>query len=706
MLELKLNDFISLKLLEGKTKIFIRNKEFKFYCKPLLLIIDKDNMHDFHEITSIDDTINFTQYEESKEIKIPLEQEFWGHASNLQVWVEKDYNLNYIHTNLGFPLLRALYDAGDPKAKKVFKDEVAKRFCSKRFNVAKYLFDEGYLGYFTKEEFKTITDFYEDLSKENNSDRIMIWVILSLCFQQIKDYSKSITILERVLKSELNNLKNKKIIKKYVLLGLVGSYFYQKDHDKAEQYQSDLIKLYPNNTTYSLELANILIHKGDTIKAINIFYEIITLEPKDERGWIRLIETYIETGNFESAEINFNKALKFIPNFIQTMNELSKDYYDKNLYKKQLGVSKLILKIEPNNLNAWNGMIHAHIKLENFNSAITSAKSFLALKPKDLNVFMILIKILFQKKNYEEVVRLCKNVLKISSKDKALFIYLGLAYLRLNLPYKAYHIFKLLSTISPKNIIILIYFSSACLMIGKYHKAIEIGLEAVDLIQKTEYFVNKSDLPDGIVNKYIRIEKYETEIHLLETNLDINYDDNISFKSEFIIYAYYEYACILSKKRKYHISIDLFSTILNLVQKSEHITINKSDLHRELGFNYAKIKDFDSAIQSFNFALNIDSKNANIINEFAFVFHKKKEYSKAYRICRRALDIEPNNTLILWHMACIESHRQNTENSLDLLTKAIEINPDYYLRLKNAIENGVDCFNNLKDIKRFEDLLT
>ena len=51
---------------------------------------------------------------------ITPEQEFWGHRSNIQAWVECEYDTRLLHSNLSFPLLKALSDAGDPKAKAIF----------------------------------------------------------------------------------------------------------------------------------------------------------------------------------------------------------------------------------------------------------------------------------------------------------------------------------------------------------------------------------------------------------------------------------------------------------------------------------------------------------------------------------------------------------------------------------------------------------
>ena len=91
-----------------------------------------------------------------EQLNIPPETEFWAHCSNLQVWVEYGYNTKMLHRNLAFPLLKRLTEVGDSQAKRVFKEEIAKRFESGFEPVVKFLIIQGYMEYFTREELEII----------------------------------------------------------------------------------------------------------------------------------------------------------------------------------------------------------------------------------------------------------------------------------------------------------------------------------------------------------------------------------------------------------------------------------------------------------------------------------------------------------------------------------------------------------------------
>ncbi len=159
MLEFKVNDYITLKLENNQSKIYVKDKLFN-QCKFLLLEILVDEITSFDEIDSIDEVAEKLdhslepRYDQVK--KIPPEVKFWGHCSNLQVWVENDYNTRLIHRNLAFPLLQKLVDIGDPVAKKVFKREIVKRFSNGHLPVVEYLIIEGYLDYLNSKEIKSL----------------------------------------------------------------------------------------------------------------------------------------------------------------------------------------------------------------------------------------------------------------------------------------------------------------------------------------------------------------------------------------------------------------------------------------------------------------------------------------------------------------------------------------------------------------------
>jgi len=83
--------------------------------------VEKDEMDSYDEIDSIDEAANVYKQSllGSRIVEGPVampsqfqnetitpEEEFWGHCSNLQTWVEHNYDTNILDDNLAFPLLK------------------------------------------------------------------------------------------------------------------------------------------------------------------------------------------------------------------------------------------------------------------------------------------------------------------------------------------------------------------------------------------------------------------------------------------------------------------------------------------------------------------------------------------------------------------------------------------------------------------------
>ncbi|MGV9173306.1 MAG: leucine-rich repeat domain-containing protein [Promethearchaeia archaeon] len=143
-----------------RTMIYIDGERFE-QCKYLLLDVPLRQIKDLDHIRSIDEAAE--KLDRSQELfsdheKVTPETEFWAHCSNLQAWAESGYNTNILHKNLAFPLLKRLTEVGDVQAKKVFKEEIVNRFLSGHYSVMKYLINEGYLHYFSDEEFSFLLE--------------------------------------------------------------------------------------------------------------------------------------------------------------------------------------------------------------------------------------------------------------------------------------------------------------------------------------------------------------------------------------------------------------------------------------------------------------------------------------------------------------------------------------------------------------------
>jgi len=142
---------IEVKLEGSRTFLYINGEKF-IECMRLVLQIPLGKISDYDFVGSIDDlSENYKTflegeiYEGGGSHSISPEQEFWGHCSNIQAWVEHDYDSRLIHSNLAFPILRRLSQEGVKRAQVKYAEEVVKRVMLYNKNTFIYLCLEGHV---------------------------------------------------------------------------------------------------------------------------------------------------------------------------------------------------------------------------------------------------------------------------------------------------------------------------------------------------------------------------------------------------------------------------------------------------------------------------------------------------------------------------------------------------------------------------------
>lgn len=152
-LSFKVSDFVTLRLEEGRTIIYVNNEKF-IQCKGLFI----SDPHLYENITSVDDIedVESKIVQEDERSGISPEEEFWGHCSNLQVWIEQDYDTRLLHSNIAFPLLKRLADIGDSKALKMLKIEIIERFAEGSPSTREYLIESEFIDFLSEEEIRGV----------------------------------------------------------------------------------------------------------------------------------------------------------------------------------------------------------------------------------------------------------------------------------------------------------------------------------------------------------------------------------------------------------------------------------------------------------------------------------------------------------------------------------------------------------------------
>jgi len=164
------NELLSLELRNDSTYVYVNNREVSI-CQHIAVNMSIEQIEFIDEINSVDELSElYGRTERAGNLYIITpEEEFFVHCSNFQAWAEQGYNTKLLHSNISFPLLKRLVEAGDLIAKRVFKEEIVKRYISGSEKVQSYLSTEGYLDLLTNIERELIFKEKKKLEKLKNN---------------------------------------------------------------------------------------------------------------------------------------------------------------------------------------------------------------------------------------------------------------------------------------------------------------------------------------------------------------------------------------------------------------------------------------------------------------------------------------------------------------------------------------------------------
>ncbi len=362
--EFKINEYMSLKLENRRTVIYVNNRPFR-QCMYLLINIPIDKIEEYDEIRSIDEAATkLNRKMERNHNLIPPETEFWGHCSNLQAWADNNYDTRILHRNLAFPLLKALADAGDPLAKSRFKEEIAIRYATGHPTVVRFLTQNGYLYYLTEEEFESVLgdidfpsiDEYSrkvsnHLSEIDSPDSISSIKKSTTKFLGTFQFSyKYLILIKAMEKIPFNYRRNfvELIYNKYKnyrgfpLLKFLNKaqINYDELDFKIVKYHNNLIGLVIDNTlnlrnkmiehipdiqgldsiSESIEELDLSNNRITMIKGLENFINLKKLNLKN--NYIKEIEGIEELKKLETLDLSGNININKIPEFLEDLNSL------------------------------------------------------------------------------------------------------------------------------------------------------------------------------------------------------------------------------------------------------------------------------------------------------------------------------------------------------------------------------------------------
>ncbi|MHA2182886.1 MAG: tetratricopeptide repeat protein [Promethearchaeota archaeon] len=416
-LEFKANEYITLKLENNRTFIYVKGRRF-LQCIRLVLNINQDSMEVYDEIGSIDEAAEvykntlhqnrivtgpMARPTRNQEHDISAEQEFWGHCSNIQAWIENNYNTRILYRNMAFPLLKELMRAGDPKAKKVFKEEIAIRLESGYPNVLTFLQKEGYLHHLAKEELVSVIDspdFIKNLINNAKQYRDLIFLETLLRYIEPKYFKYDRKFNMR--KTYYENAPD--------LIDCFGNLLYQLLVSRKFTHLGKSIMNYG-----SLGIAiNFAMDKKEYKKSSEMCKAILDLYPESPGVWNSLAFSLATLGEYNNALEACKKSLKHANylnvapenaiswNVSVSWNNMGWIYNYLGEYSKAIESCEQAIELKPEFANPYNHLGFAHFRMGNKEEGIALMKKSHTMNPHYCRALSNLGLVFYEMKKYEE----------------------------------------------------------------------------------------------------------------------------------------------------------------------------------------------------------------------------------------------------------------------------------------------------------------
>jgi len=304
--ELRIHEYLVIKLIQGKTIIYIEGRPF-IQCKYLLMNILEAKIRRYDEFRSIDEAAIYLDSSLERiappNYRVLPEEEFWGHCSNIQAWAENNYDTRLLHSNIAFPLLKKLTEAGDPIAKKVFKEEIVERFLEGFPSVVIGLTNQNYLSFLNEEELDTLLESTEDV------------FIRSQIAVHLARYKNIIKALDIYYKAKYENNVSNEVLKPFAEVWNLASYCFldHRDHLNAVRAKEEVLKLDSNFRSGWENLGHLYRHTGNFEKAIMAYNTALKKDQRNNTALSHLALVYDTLGETNKAKEYAEQALRIDP---------------------------------------------------------------------------------------------------------------------------------------------------------------------------------------------------------------------------------------------------------------------------------------------------------------------------------------------------------------------------------------------------------
>lgn len=450
----------------------------------------------------------------------------------------------------------------------------------------------------------------------------------------------------------------------------------------AAQWLRTAIEKYPDELQDRLLLARLDIRNNEIAEAIDLYNELITLDPKDETLLLRLGYLYSEQNRLVEAEQTFKKALAINPESLFTYLYLARLATQTNKMKEAEKWYLKALSINWSTELAFE-VANFHEKQKNYKKAESQYRSILERQPEAIQAGLGLVHALLLQDNEQEAMAVLLDLRKNSADPSQIDIMSARLYLSAKQFDKAAEILKRLTlngdAPEAAYMLAVIYYQqkkidesmALLLTIGEEATQFEDSIylrvrilmerqqdnKAIELIKET---LNNQDFGDPglytlLASLYMEQKQIQKGYDILDTAL-LQFPDNVQI--------YFEYGLLLEQDGLQQKAIALMEKVLEL--DADH-----AEALNYLGYTWADNNiNLNKALEYVQKANRLKPDNGYILDSLAWVYFRMGNLDLAVQEILKALTLEAEDPNIHEHLGDIYQRQGQQQKALQAFKDA------------------------------------
>lgn len=457
------------------------------------------------------------------------------------------------------------------------------------------------------------------------------------------------------------------------------------DFETAAVWLQDAIAQEPDNITYLLFLANIFVQQEKIEEAVNLYEEILKLDPENEPVNTRLGLLYSHLGEYDTAEQIFRDLLTRNPKSYFTTLSLARLLNQKVEYKeattlyeralflnwsKELAFEigylyssnkdyeealRIYTTITDNDKFDERGLlsrIQTLLDLNLLTEAHTELQHVRGFSKQPEKIDLIISKVYLQQENKEEAKKILKRLNKKSDAFEARYMLALLAYHHENYSESSKYVDQI--PVSSDNFEETTYLK-------------------VKILQKQ----HKTDEAIALLETYLQDEASNSPLfYALLSSLYVNQQDK-----EQALTTLHKGVSTYPKNHQLHFELGLLLEKSNrtqdaLVEMRMVLVLqpDHADALNFIGYTLAdKNMHLEEALSYIQHALELKPENGFIIDSLGWVYFRMGKFQDATEALEHAVSLEPNDPHIFDHLGDSYNALSETEKALKAYQKAYEL---------------------------------